>query len=121
MTAIFISHSSKDNEAAAAVKAWLEDQGHTSLFLDFDPEAGIKAGTAWEQVLYHNLRRCQAVIALLSPHWLTSKWCFTEIVQARAQGKPVFPVQIAACEGGVLSDIQHIDLTVTPQEGYRRL
>ncbi|HJY82050.1 MAG TPA: hypothetical protein VKK81_13335 [Candidatus Binatia bacterium] len=42
MTAIFISHSSADNATAAEMKAWLEVQGHTSLFLDFDPEAGIK-------------------------------------------------------------------------------
>jgi hypothetical protein len=42
MTAIFISHSSADN-AAADMKAWLEAQGHTSLFLDFDPEQASKA------------------------------------------------------------------------------
>ncbi|SDJ51313.1 hypothetical protein SAMN04487926_15727 [Paraburkholderia steynii] len=47
MTAIFISHSSADNPAAAEMKAWLEAQGHTSLFLDFDPEAGIRGGAAW--------------------------------------------------------------------------
>jgi hypothetical protein len=44
MTAIFISHSSADNAAAAEMKAWLEAQGHT----DFDPEAGIKGGSGWE-------------------------------------------------------------------------
>lgn len=63
MTAIFISHSSTDNAAAAEMKAWLEAQGHTSLFLDFDPETGIKGGTSWEQTLYQQLRQCQAVIA----------------------------------------------------------
>jgi hypothetical protein len=52
MTAIFISHSSADNAAAAEMKCWLEAQGHTSLFLDFDPEAGIKGGSGWEQTLY---------------------------------------------------------------------
>ncbi|HJY83748.1 MAG TPA: toll/interleukin-1 receptor domain-containing protein, partial [Candidatus Binatia bacterium] len=67
MTAIFISHSSVDNAAAAEMKAWLEAQGHTSLFLDFDPEVGIKGGTAWEQTLYQQLRQCQAMIALLTP------------------------------------------------------
>ena len=46
MTAIFISHSSADNAAAADMKPWLEAQGHTSLFLDFDPEAGSKAAAA---------------------------------------------------------------------------
>src|SRR5215470_7088904 len=122
MTAIFISHSSADNAAAAAMKAWLEAQGHTSLFLDFDPEAGITGGSGWEQTLYHQLRQCQAVIALLTPSWLASKWCFAELVQARERGKAIFPVKVQSCDaGGVFGDIQHIDLTAQPEEGYRRL
>jgi hypothetical protein len=55
MTAIFISHSSADNAAAAEMKRWLEAQGHTSLFLDFDPEAGIKAGSLGITVGYPNI------------------------------------------------------------------
>ena len=122
MTAIFISHSSADNAAAADMKAWLEGQGHTSLFLDFDPEAGIKGGAAWEQTLYQQLRQCQAVIALLTPSWLASKWCFAELIQARERGKAIFPVKVQSCNAdGVFSDLQHIDLTTQPEEGYRRL
>ena len=45
MTAIFISHSSADRVAAEDMKRWLEAQGHTSLFLDFDVESGIKGGS----------------------------------------------------------------------------
>jgi hypothetical protein len=37
------------------MKSWLEAQGHSSLFLDFDPEAGIKGGSSWEQTLYQQL------------------------------------------------------------------
>src|SRR5262245_1338925 len=122
MTAIFISHSSADNTAAAEMKRWLEAQGHTSLFLDFDPEAGIKGGSGWEQTLYQKLRQCQAVIALLTPNWLASKWCFAELVQARERGKAIFPVKVQPCDaGGVFGDIQHIDLTAQPEEGYKRL
>lgn len=122
MSAIFISHSSADNTAAAQMKAWLEARGHTSLFLDFDPEAGIKGGAAWEQTLYRKLRQCQAVIALLTPNWLASKWCFAELVQARERGKAIFPVKVQPCDtSGVFSDIQHIDLTAQPEEGYERL
>ena len=122
MSAIFISHSSADNPAAVEMKAWLEAQGHTSLFLDFDPEAGIKGGAGWEQTLYQKLRQCQAVIALLTPNWLVSKWCFAELVQARERGKAIFPVKVRPCEaGGVFSDIQHIDLTARPEDGYERL
>jgi TIR domain len=100
----------------------LEAQGHTSLFLDFDPETGIKGGSGWEQTLYQHLRQCQAVIALLKPNWQASKWCFAELVLARARGKAIFPVKVQPCEArGVFSDIQAIDLTVEPKEGYRRL
>src|SRR3954453_18474797 len=122
MTAIFISHSSIDNAVAAETKAWLESLGHTSLFLDFDPEAGIKGGTGWEQTLYQKLRQCQAVIALLTPNWMASKCCFAELVQARERGKAIFPVKVQACDAGcVFSEIQHIDLTTQPMEGYERL
>ena len=62
------------------------------------------------------------MIALLSDNWLTSRWCFTEVTQARALGKPIFPVRVAACDAAsVLPDVQHIDLTADPGEGHRRL
>jgi formylglycine-generating enzyme required for sulfatase activity len=122
MGAIFISHSSKDESAAREMKAWLEAQGHTSLFLDCDPEAGIQAGANWEQTLYRQLRQCQAVVAIVTPNWTASRWCFAEFVQAREKGKAIFPVRVAAADvGGVFADIQQIDLTANRQEGYRRL
>jgi hypothetical protein len=122
MTAIFISHSSADNAAAVEMKRWLEEKGHTSLFLDFDPEVGIKGGSNWEQTLYQKLRQCQAVIVLLTPNWLASRWCFAELIQARERGKVIFPVKIQPCEaGGVFNDIQHIDFTTDRERGYERL
>jgi WD40 repeat protein len=122
MTSIFISHSSADNESANAIKRWLEEKGHTSLFLDFDPKSGIKAGSNWEQTLYEKLRQCQAVIALLTPHWLESKWCFAELVQAREKGKAIFPVKLKPCDAsGIFDDVQQIDLTTRSEEGYHRL
>ena len=66
MSAIFISHSSKDNEAAAELRKLLEDRGYHSVFLDFDPEVGIPAGREWQnsgvwvhlhRVLYEQARR----------------------------------------------------------------
>jgi hypothetical protein len=32
-------------------------------------------------MLYQQLRQCQAVIALLTPSWLASKWCFAELTR----------------------------------------
>ena len=119
MSAIFISHSSKDNSYAAAMGAWLEEQGHKSYFIDYD---GIRAGTDWEQVLYQRMRQCHAVVALVSPDWIQSMWCFSEMIQAREKGKPIFPIKVKPCElPGLLSDTQSIDLNANPTDGYRRL
>ncbi len=104
------------------MQAWLQSKSHQSIFLDFDPAEGIPAGHNWEQELYRRLRLCRAVIVLLSEHWLASRWCFAEVTQARALGKAVFPVRVAECgDAGVLGDVQQIDLTRDPDDGYRRL
>lgn len=122
MSAIFLSHSSRDVAAAEAMQAWLQARSHQSIFLDFDPANGIPAGRDWEQELYRRLRVCRAVIVLLSEHWLASRWCFAEVTQARALGKAIFPVRVAECgDAGVLGDVQQIDLTRDPEDGYRRL
>ena len=122
MSAIFISHSTKDNADTEAMAHWLKEQGHTSYFIDYDEQSGIKAGTDWAQALYQRLRQCQAVIALVTPNWLESKWCFGEMVMARENGKPIFPIKLKPCElPGLLSDLQSIDLTVDKESGYRRL
>jgi len=78
MSSIFISHSSKDNDIAQEIKDRLNDQDHQSIFLDFDPEAGIKSGSNWEQTLYRKLRACHAVIAACTDNYLESQWCFAE-------------------------------------------
>jgi hypothetical protein len=72
MKTIFVSHSSRDRAAAEELERWLQTLGH-GVFLDFDPEAGIKGGADWEQILYQRLRVCRVVIPLLTPSWLESK------------------------------------------------
>jgi WD40 repeat protein len=121
MTAIFLSHSSKDKAAAQELETRLRESGH-AVFLDFDPETGIKGGADWEQTLYERLRQCRVVVPLLTPDWLHSKWCFAEVVQARSSGKAIVPLKVADCDtSGIFRDLQQIDLTLDPEEGYRRL
>ena len=97
MSAIFLSHSSEDNEIAEKMRQRLEDQGHRSVFLDFDPAHGIPAGRNWEQELYRQLRSCQAVIVLCSKDSMASKWCFAEITHAKSLGRHVFPIKVGEC------------------------
>ena len=122
MPAIFISHSSKDRQVSGDIKAALTRLGFEQAFLDFDKETGLDIGANWEKRLYEELTRCHAVVLVLTPAWLASKWCFAELTQARALGKVILPV---LCEplGGqfVLPDIQAVDLVDWNAGGLERL
>lgn len=122
MSAIFISHSSKDNDRAAELRELLEKQGHRSIFFDYDPEQGIPAGREWEKELYAQLRSCQAVIVLCSSDSMKSMWCFAEITHAKALGKQIFPLKVGDCViNTVLTSHQALDLTANPDDAYKRL
>jgi WD40 repeat protein len=122
MSAIFISHSSRDHAIASELQTRLAEEGHRSIFLDFDPANGIPAGRNWERELYSQLRRCRAVIAIISEHSLASQWCFAELTHARALGKYILPVRTDAClPSSVLHDVQSIEFTVDPALAYQRI
>ena len=106
------------------MRAWLMDQGFEAPFLDFDQHTGIALGDPWEQTLYRELQRSQAILLLLTANWQASKWCFAEFTQARALGKPVLPViagPLNAELGAVASEIQAISLLENRQESLERL
>jgi hypothetical protein len=122
LSRIFISHSSRDNEFAQGLKQRLSAQGHTSVFLDFDPADGIQAGRQWERELYQQVRNCQVMIVVCSRASMSSRWCFMEMTHARALGKPLLAVKVDDCElDGVLTDRQVVDLVRDSEEGYARL
>lgn len=98
MAAIFISHSSQDNDAAQRLAAWLFAEGYGEPFLDLDPERGMLAGSSWEQQLYRQLRTCDLLLLLWSPRARASQWVFAEITHARALGKRVLPLILEYCE-----------------------
>lgn len=122
MARIFISHSSRDDPFAVGLKERLRAAGHQSVFLDFDPADGIVAGREWEQELYRSLRLAQAVIVVCSQSSMASRWCFMEITNARASGKPLFAIRIDdASVDAVLTDRQVIDLREGEAVAFERL
>jgi hypothetical protein len=62
MARVFLSHSSRDNVAAAELKTWLDGQGFAPAFPDFDKHSGIPPGADWERTLYEQIQRCQALL-----------------------------------------------------------
>ena len=75
MSQIFLSHSSFDNGTAVALRNWLIAEGWEDLFLDLDPKRGIAGGQRWQNALYEAANNCEAVVFLVSRHWLKSAMC----------------------------------------------
>jgi WD40 repeat protein/tetratricopeptide (TPR) repeat protein len=123
MANIFISHSSRNSDRAIDVRNWLAANGWDDVFLDLDPERGIIAGQRWKEALQKAAHRCEVVLALVSPEWLASSWCKSEIDAARLMGKKVIVALIGVDKSLVpldLSDEQWIDLVNDPA-AYTRL
>jgi hypothetical protein len=111
MASLFVSHSSRDLPATKRVVERLAAEGFAALFLDFDPAQGIPAGRAWEQELYAQLRKTDAVVFLASAASVASQWCFAEVSLAYSLDKPVFPLRLdASVRLGLLDDMQWMDL-----------
>src|SRR5262249_7178506 len=98
MSFLFISHSSRDDKIAGELQEWLRAEGHKSIFLDHDVHGGIMGGEMWSQRLYTELRRCRALVALVSVNWLESPWCLAEASQAQALKKPVIALRVGNIE-----------------------
>jgi hypothetical protein len=64
MSRIFLSHSSKDDFEAVAIRDWLIEEGWDDIFLDLDPTQGIHPGERWERALHEAANRCEAVLKL---------------------------------------------------------
>ena len=94
MSRIFVSHSSENNAQALALAHWLAQEGWDDIFLDLDPERGLKAGERWEEELRDAADRCEAVIFLVSRAWLGSEWCRDEFRLARHLRKRLFGILI---------------------------
>jgi hypothetical protein len=67
-----------------------------SIFLDLDPERGIKAGERWERALNEAASRCEAVLFLVSRAWLQSRWCLREFNLAHRLNKRLFGAVVEA-------------------------
>jgi TIR domain len=92
MSRIFLSHSSANNAEAIAIRDWMIAQGWDDVFLDLDPERGLKAGERWQEALKRAAERCELVVFLVSPVWAASKWCLAEFLLAKSLNKWVFAV-----------------------------
>jgi len=72
------------------VYLWLRENGFDDVFLDIDAERGLVPGERWQEALKAATNRCEAVLCLVSPAWLASKWCQAEFLTAKLLHKRIF-------------------------------
>ena len=135
MARIFLSHSSGNNAEAIGLRDWLIGHGWNDLFLDLDPERGLKAGDRWQAALKQAAERCELVIFLVSPEWRASEWCVAEFLLAKNLNKRIFgvivdPIPLEKLPVEMTGEWQLVDLTagkrdhkvtVTPPPGDNKV
>jgi hypothetical protein len=102
MPRIFLSHSSKDNTEAIALRQWLIDQRPelvNEIFLDISEDTGLAPGQRWKDALRRASQRCEAVICLVSRSWGSSPECKTEYRTAETLGKQILVARRRAAAG----------------------
>ena len=114
MSRIFLSHSSLDSREALALKRWLVDQEAplaTDIFLDIDPDVGLRPGERWKDRLQQASAKCEAVVCLLSSNWEASHECKTEYRVAENLNKQILCARLEPSAGDDLtSEWQRCDL-----------
>jgi TIR domain len=123
---LFISHSSRNDDWAIALKDWLVREGWSGpddIFLDLDPERGIAAGQRWRHALEDAATRCEAVLFLVSQEWLGSKWCVDEYQLANRLNKKLFAlliddIALDQLPGGLAAQWQIVRLKGAPAERF---
>jgi TIR domain len=114
MSRIFMSHSSRNSRQAVAVKGWLVEQEEglaDEIFLDLDPHTGIRPGEKWKEALKQANDRWEAVICLLSKHWMNSHECEAEFRYAENLGKTILCARLEpVLDTNITSEWQRCDL-----------
>ncbi|MGH3888811.1 MAG: TIR domain-containing protein, partial [Pseudonocardiaceae bacterium] len=118
---VFISYATPDRAIADEVARWLRAAGHEP-FLDHDLRDGISVGEDWEQRLYDELRRVDAVIGVVTSSFLASTWCSAELATARALGCRLMPLYAAAdVVHPLMQRLQSVDYLADPRQARDRM
>ena len=127
LSRLFISHSSKNDDWALALRDWLVREGWSGeddIFLDLDPERGIAAGQRWARTLEDAATRCEAVLFVVSEEWLDSKWCVDEYQLASKLNKKLYAlliddlIKLDRLPGGLTAQWQVVHLKGEPAERF---
>ena len=112
---VFLSFSSKDQDAANAVKAALEARDDIGEIFDY--RFSINKGECWQSEIDEAIQDARAVVPIITPDYLKSPECKEELLMARFRHKReetavLYPVYWRQWEGDIslwLSIINSVD------------
>ena len=114
MSRIFMSHSGRDKREAVALRQWLSEQRPelaNEIFLDIDPQTGLRPGQRWKAALRRQGERCEVVICLLSRNWEDSPYCQAEYLTSENLGKKILVARLEDLgDTSITSEWQRCDL-----------
>lgn len=99
---LFISHSVVIRESAHKLKQALAPFGVASFVAHDD----IEPAHEWQSEIESALRTMDALVALISPEFMSSKWCDQEVGYALGRGKLVLPISKDTTPHGFIAKIQ---------------
>src|SRR4051812_43653880 len=85
---IFFSYRSLEMDFAIRLAADLKNAG-VNVWMD---RLDIKPGDDWVAALQEGVNNSAAVIAVLSPEYVSAKYCRNELSRAVRLGRPIFPI-----------------------------
>lgn len=118
LPSVFISYSHKNIDFVRKLVGDLRRQRVTVWF-----DERLRGGKGWQDQLAQAIRTANAFALVMSPDSLTSEWVGWEIAQARALGKPIFPLWHQPCDDvpDYLDALQRIDLMADYARGVMEL
>jgi RNA polymerase sigma factor (TIGR02999 family) len=118
----FISYSHQDHDWAEWIAWQLEDAGYSVVIQAWD----FLAGSNFVVAMDDGLRQATHVVAVLSPHYLDSRFCRPEWSSAFSQdptgyARRLIPVRVRNCKvDGLLATVVYIDLVGNDEAAARQ-
>jgi hypothetical protein len=119
---IFLSYASQDQESAQMLAKNLEAKGHRV----WDPERDLISGSDWASTLMKQMKSAEAMVVLLSPEAVDSRWVSHEIEYAlgakRLQDR-LIPVLVRPTKKipWILRELQLVKLGDNPEKATQEI
>lgn len=116
---VFISYSRHDQDYARQLADHIRQNGFPVWIDD-----RIDYGDQWFKEIEKAIRASVAFVVVMTPDSDASEWVHREILIAKREKKPIFPLLLKGQEFGILIDIQYADVRsagLPPGDFYGRL